>query len=265
LDNLKRLNLVCCLFWLCLLIMPGKVSGDDGLRFYYFNPDSPQNNLGRLKSDMESLLEAFDASIEFQPFTHLTDFDARVRSDRPAFVFAPHWYHERYGEEIRFIPLLQPVHREQNSYRKLLVARRDSTEEISIPERLTLAMTSLGPGSKLLLASMLNSDSFVAFDQLSIVEVPKDADAIFAAALGQVDVALVSQANMKLFRRINPRLIDSLQVISESTPVDLPVLGYIKGVVTVEQAEALKKFMLSSQTSSVMRTLQIEGWSSHEL
>ncbi|MEJ2619660.1 MAG: hypothetical protein P8163_05235 [Candidatus Thiodiazotropha sp.] len=244
--------------------MPGKAAGNDGLRFYYFDPDSPQNNLGRLKNDMESLLKDFDKNIEFQPFTHLTDFDARVRSDRPAYVFAPHWYHERYGDEISFIPLLQPVHHEQNSYRKLLVTRRHATDETNTPERLTLAMTTLGPGSKLLLASMLNSDSFVAFDQLSIVEVPTDADAIFAAALGQVDVALVSQANMKLFRTLNPRLIDSLQVISESTSVDLPVLGYIRGVVTTERAEALKKFILSSQTSAVMRTLHIEGWSSHE-
>ncbi|MEW8209282.1 MAG: hypothetical protein AB2735_02400, partial [Candidatus Thiodiazotropha taylori] len=91
-HNLKRLNLGWWLLWLHLLIVPGQVTGDDGLRFYYFNPDSPQNNLGRLKSDMESLLEGFDLAIEFQPFAHLTDFDSRVRSDRPAFVFAPHWY-----------------------------------------------------------------------------------------------------------------------------------------------------------------------------
>jgi hypothetical protein len=234
------------------------------LRFYYFNPDSPQNNLGRLKSDMSSLLEDFNMAIEFQPFNHLTDFDARVRSDRPAFVFAPHWYLKRNVDEIGFNPLLQAVHQQEKNYRKLLVARRNTAADINKPERLTLAMTSMGPGSKLLLASMLNSDGFVAFDQLSIVEVPKDADAIFAAALGQVDAALVSQTNMKLFRTINPRLIDSLQVISESTPVDMPVLGYIKGVVTKNQAAALKKFILSSQTSFVMRTLQIEGWISHE-
>ncbi|MEW8348973.1 MAG: PhnD/SsuA/transferrin family substrate-binding protein [Candidatus Thiodiazotropha taylori] len=263
-HNLKRLNLGWWLLWLHLLIVPGQVTGDDGLRFYYFNPDSPQNNLGRLKSDMESLLEGFDLAIEFQPFAHLTDFDSRVRSDRPAFVFAPHWYLKRNADEIRFNPLLQSVHQQQNSYRKLLVARLGRDDEINRPERLTLAMTSLGPGSKQLLANMLNSDSFVAFDKLSIVEVPKDADAIFAAALGQVDVALVSKANMKLFRKINPRLIDSLKIISESTPIDMPVLGYIDGVVTKQQAAALKQFMFSSQNSTVMQTLQIEGWSSHE-
>jgi ABC-type phosphate/phosphonate transport system substrate-binding protein len=213
---------------------------------------------------MESLLEGFEVAIEFQPFTHLTDFDARVRSDRPAFLFAPHWYQKRNADEIGFHPLLQAVHQQQNSYRKLLVARRSSANQIDKPERLTLAMTSLGPDSKLLLASMLQSDSFVAFDKLSVVEVPKDADAIFAAALGQVDVALVSQANMKLFHKINPRLIDSLEVISQSTPVDMPVLGYLDGAVTAQQAAALKQFMLSSQTNSVLHTLQIEGWVSHE-
>ena len=135
-----------CLFWLWLLVVPGVAFGDAGLRFYYFNPDSPQNNLGRLKSDMESLLEGLGVPIEFQPFAHLTDFDLRVREDRPAFVFAPHWYLKRYAEEIQFIPLMQSVRQARNSYRKLLVGRRSGTEEIDKPGRMTLAMTSLGPG-----------------------------------------------------------------------------------------------------------------------
>jgi hypothetical protein len=252
------------LLWLWLMVIPGSLLGDAGLRFYFFSPDSPQNNLGRLKSDMESLLEGLDVSIEFQPFARLTDFDLQVREDRPAFVFAPHWYLRRYAGEIGFIPMLQSLREAQNSYRKLLVGRRNGHSGIKQPERMTLAMTSLGPGSKAVLRGLLKKNSVPNLDELSIVEVPKDADAIFAAALGQVDVALVSQANLKLFQTINPKLVDSLEVFSESTPVDMPVLGYIEGSVSEEQKEDLKHFMLSSQESTVMRTLQIEGWARHD-
>ncbi|MES9834267.1 MAG: PhnD/SsuA/transferrin family substrate-binding protein [Candidatus Thiodiazotropha sp. DIVDIV] len=252
-----------CLLWLWLLAFPGTLLGDDGLRFYYFNPDSPQNNLGRLKSDMETLLEGFSLPIEFQPFAHLNDFDSQVRKDQPAFVFAPHWYLKRYVDELGFMPLLQAVRHQRNDYQKLLVSKRNGDSEFPNSGRKTLAMTSLGPDSKELLSSILDVNELFNVDQLSIVEVPKDADAIFAAALGQVDVALVTQANLKLFQTINPKLIDSLRIYSEFAPVDMPVLGFIKGAVSEEQTNKLKKFMLSSKDSTVMHSLQIDGWSDH--
>ncbi|MES9940088.1 MAG: hypothetical protein ABW104_01790 [Candidatus Thiodiazotropha sp. 6PLUC2] len=257
------LNINACLLWLWLLIFPGALLGDSGLRFYYFNPDSPQNNLGRLKSDMEMLLRDFSISIEFQPFAHLNDFDQRVREDRPAFVFAPHWYLKRYVDELGFNPLLQAVRHQRNDYQKLLVSKRKGNSEFRKSGRKTLAMTSLGPDSKKLLSGILDASDLIDVDQVSIVEVPKDADAIFAAALGQVDVALVTQTNLKLFKSINPKLIDSLRVYSDFTPVDMPVLGYLDGAVTKEQSDQLIKFILSSQDSTVMRTLQIDGWSDH--
>ena len=257
----RYLILALCL-WLSSL--PGSAHGDAALRFYYFNPDSPQHNLGRLKSDMESLLEGLGVPIEFQPFARLTDFNRGVRNDRPSFVFAPEWYLQRYAEELQFRPLLQSVRDAQNSYRKLLIARRQATKETIKSGRASLAMTSLGPGSTDILGRILLDDGDLSFDQLSIVEVPKDADAIFAAALGQVEVALVSQANLKQLQSINPRLIDSLQVLGESEPLAMPVLGYLEGAATVDQQNVFKKFMISTHDSPVMQTLRIDGWSVHD-
>lgn len=250
--------------YLWVLIIPGSAFADSMLRFYYFNPDSPQNNLSRLKSDMASLFKGMGVQVEFQPFARLSDFDQGVRNDHPSFVFAPEWYLHRYANELNFSPLLQSVRNAQNSYRKLLIGRRHATGKVLQFGRASLAMTNLGPDSSDIIKRIEVADSTLNIEQLSIVEVPKDADALFAAALGQVEIALVSQTNLEQFHTINPKLVDSLQVLGESEPLKMPVLGYIEGASTVDQQNKFKKFMISTRESPVMKTLQIDGWSVYD-
>lgn len=256
-------NLIIRAICLWLLLIAGPTCADTSLRFYYFNPDSPQNNLVRLKNDMQNLLDGLGFSVEFQPFARLTDFDRGLRKDRPSFVFVPGWYLHRYGEELKLRPMLQSVRDNRRSYRKLLIASRRFFNGARIPPRASLAMTSLGPDSADILNGILSSDEILDTGNLNIVEVPKDADAIFAVALGQVDVALVSQASLKRLRAKNPRLIDSLKVLGESEPLAMPVLVVLEGAVATDRRNQFKRFMISTQDSPVMETLRIDGWSVH--
>jgi hypothetical protein len=234
------------------------------LHFYYFNPDSPQHNLGQLKSEMDTLLAKLDLPLEFQPFARLTDFRQRVKTDHPSFVFAPQWYVHQYARELGFEPLLQSERNAQVNYRKLLIKRLDSTEAGETFSNTSLAMTSLGPESIAILQRIIDQSIPIKIESLNIVEVPKDADAVFAVALGQVEVALVSQASLLYLQHINPRLFQSLQVIGESKPLAMPILGYLDGASTKKQQEAFKRFMISTRGSTVMRALQIDGWSNHD-
>lgn len=243
--------------------MAGPVCADAALRFYYFNPDAPQHNLERLKNDMEMLLDRLEMEVDFQPFARLTDFDRGVRNDRPSFVFAPDWYLHSYGERLQLKPLLQAVRDQRQDYQKVLVSASYSHEDMVASERITLAMTSLGPDSTEILTTIFPDDALVDLKKVRVVEVPKDADAIFAAALSQVDVALVSQVSLQQFRAINPRLIDSLNLLGESRALDMPILGYVENSTSSEQLAMFRQFMISTGSSQVMRTLRIDGWSEH--
>ncbi len=249
-----------CLY-LLLLLLAGPSWGDDVVRFYYFDPDSPQHNLERLKIDMESLLEKTGLNIEFQPFAHVTDFNRSVKKNRPSFVFAPGWYFRSYGNQLRLRPLLRSVRGTRTSYRKLLITSRLTQTEKSAASRASLAMTSLGPESKIILNRILGGQNKLGIARFNIVEVPKDADAVFAAALRQVDFALVSESTFQQIKEINPKLIDSLTVVGESKPLAMPILGFIKDVASTDQRKIFKDFMISTQNSPAMRTLRIDGWS----
>lgn len=248
---------------LCLLLLAGSVCADTTLRFYYFNPDAPQHNLERLKRDMETLLDKLGLAIEFQPFARLTDFNLGVHKDRPSFVFVPDWYLHSYGKALKLKPLLQAVRDRRQNYHKLLISARHSFEDLKESDRILLAMTSLGPDSMGVLSRIFPDEEALNINKIRIVEVPKDADAIFAAALNQVDVALVSQASLLHLQTINPRLIDSLQVLGKSKPLNMPVLGCLEDSASPEQQTIFRKFMMTTGSSQVMHALRIDGWSEH--
>ncbi|MCU7842412.1 MAG: PhnD/SsuA/transferrin family substrate-binding protein [Candidatus Thiodiazotropha sp. (ex Monitilora ramsayi)] len=216
-----------------------------------------------MKHDMEMLLDKLGLDVDFQPFARLTDFNQGVRSDRPSFVFAPDWYLHSYGNALQLKPMLQAVRDHRQSYHKVLVSARYSHKDMQASERISLAMTSLGPDSVEILNIIFPDDEVVDLKKIRVVEVPKDVDAIFAAALTQVDVALVSQVSLQQFRAINPRLIDSLNVLGKSKSLDMPVLGYLEDSSTSEQLAIFRQFMISTGSSQVMRALRIDGWSEH--
>ena len=257
LHNLTRL------LSLCLIFLAGSVCADPVLRFYYFNPDAPQHNLERLKSDMEALLDSSGMELDFQPFARLTDFNRGVTNDRPSFVFAPDWYLHSYGRVQQLKPLLQAVRDQRQSYHKLLVSAKYSQKETIASERISLAMTSMGPGSIEILRTVFSDDDVVDLKKVRVVEVPKDVDAIFAVALTQVDMALVSQVSLQQFRAINPRLIDSLNILGRSRELELPILGYLEDSSSSEQIAMFRQFMIATGNSQVMRALRIDGWSEH--
>ncbi len=251
------MNCLC----LSLLLLAGQSWGDDVVRFYYFDPDSPQHNLERLKIDMESLLEKTGLNIEFQPFAHITDFNRSVKERRPSFVFVPSWYLRSYGNQLKLRPLLRSVRGTRTSYRKLLITSRLTPTNKGAAKRASLAMTNLGPNSNDFLNKILEGQKNLGISKFNIVEVPKDADAVFAAALRQVDFALVSESTFQQIKEINPKLIDSLTIVGESEPLAMPILGFLKDVASTDQRKIFKDIMISAKNSPAMRTLRIDGWS----
>lgn len=231
-------------------------------RFYYFNPDSTLTNMISLKAEMDSFLEQTGFQLAFSPFAKLKDFDRLTREDLPEFVLLPKWYWEKNGEALQLVPLLIPSRKDSSTYQKVLLTIKDSEVEVTKLEKKTMAMTTMGPdGEELLnkiLFSQLNSNS----NQLNMVETPKDSDALFALVLGQVDLALVGKENIEQVRKINPKLIERVRPLAETTPISLPLLCCRKGSATPAQIETMKNLLVASNGKSVkiMEMLQIDAW-----
>lgn len=231
---------------------------------YYFNPDSPQSNLSRLKRDMDDFLSGTNFPITFQAFTHLVDFEQQFKSMPPAFIFVPQWYINKYGAEMKLHPLLVPVHKGETSYRKVLLETKDPNKNLAKSVSITLAMTSMGPDGDTMLKNILFSPPSVPVAKINPIIVPKDLDALFALALGQVDMALVVKNNLDQIASLNPNILRTVRPLMESKPIPMPVLCYVEGVATSDHIEEIMALFLNGRAkkdrSTIMEMLQINEW-----
>lgn len=235
--------------------------------FYYFNPDSLQSNLNQLKSEMDGFFSRSGYPVNFQPFARLIDFDQKIKEKRPAFLFLPHWYYEKYGALHKLQPVLQPSLNNKKTYSKVLLARKNTAVTITSLRNRTLAMTSMGPDEEKILDRIVFQNLGLSAREQRIVIVPKDADAVFALALGQVETALVVKQNLIPLAAVNERLMQSITTIVESQPLPMPLLCFSEGAVAKEQVERMKTLFLKTNTAlqpvKIMEMLQVDEWQAY--
>lgn len=246
-----------------LVLSAGIAHVAEQLQFYYFNPDSIQSNLRQLKSHMDTVLQKNEIQASFQPFAHLSDLDNQIRKNQPTLLYVPYWYFERYGNELGLQPLLTSWRNDKPDYQKKLITNILPRQNFGHQISKTLAMTTMGPDNTSILNRLTYYNDTNKTGQYNIIEVPKDADAVFAVALGQVDSALVSSSILQLLEKRNPKLISSIQIIAETQPINLPVLCYLKGTIKDKQLEMLRQQFqkdASMEGRNIPKILGIDTW-----
>ncbi len=233
-----------------------------GEKFYYFNPDSPQSNMARLKGAMDSFLKKANFPVAFTPFTRFNDFDRLTLDMPPKFVLLPQWYFQENRDKMQFVPLLVPTRDGPSSYRKVLLTSKQSDISLQTLSQKTLAMTFMGDRGRARLNRLLFARHQLSVDDLNIVITPKDSDSLFALALGQVDMALVSKVNLDNIARINPRISEAVRPLAQSEPISLPILCYLKGGLSQNKIDEIKNLFLASnsKTNLIMEMLEFDGW-----
>ena len=258
--------LIAPFFMLCgtILLDTAYAVRADNKKFYYFNPDSSQSNLARLKKEVERFMNKNNLVLNFQPFAKYHDFHREMLENIPAFVFLPDWYYQQNKKDSKLKPLLQPRRKGRATYRKILLTNLESTLTLQGLNNKILAMTTMGNEAPDLLNRLLFNQFKIKSHSLNIIATPKDSDALFALAVRQVDAALVSESNLQRIGEINPRILKIVRSLAQSQPIPLPILCAGNGKVPDEKIMQLKKIFLeakdSNDSASLMEMLQIDAW-----
>jgi ABC-type phosphate/phosphonate transport system substrate-binding protein len=150
------------------------------------------------------------------------------------------------------------------SYKKILLGSLLIGAAASDYEIITFAMTTMGPDGSTETIKELVAKELVSVQQLNIISVPKDLDAILALALGQVKMALVAQDNLQVISDANPRIIRTIKTFNRSITVPMPVLCYLEGRAESDDVEklveAFKKMTSEHPRNKIMEMLQIDDW-----
>ncbi len=227
--------------------------------FYYFYPDSSQNNLSQLKREVDLFFRKAGYNIHFQPFSHLQDFKNQVNNRKPSFLFVPTWFYEKNKDTLGLTALLRPQRNGSSSYQKVLLTQKNSGITLDNLTQHTLALTAGGDSESGLPVGLLPGFPWQNRDEINIIYTAKDADALFAVALGQVDAALVAKSTLETIEKINSKITRNLKILAYSKPIPLPVLCFSKGTANPEEATKLQTLLLSS-SQKPQSLFQFNGW-----
>ena len=240
------------------------VSASSHFDFYYFNPDSIQSNFSLLSREVDAFFDQAGLAGRFQAFSQKADFDRMVKEKSPLLVFVPAWYYEQYGNSLGLTPLLVPLHNSEPTYTKVLLVRRSESFSITQLSGRTVAMTTMGPDTEKLLTSSFFKDHGLDFSASNIIHTPKDADALYALALGQVDAALVGEATLATVGKANHRIAEVVKELISSSPMPMPMLCVINSNLDDAKIDRLKQLFLDGgeqlSQPAFMEMLQINGW-----
>lgn len=263
----RQLCYLCRAPILCIVLvfpfLPYQVSASILSELYFFYPDSSQNNLSRLKKDADIFFRKKKYGIRFQPFLHLRDFEKEVRNKKPAFLFVPYWYYEQNSERLGLVSFVKPIQKGKDSYQKYLIVRKQSDFSLNSIEEYTLAMTALGSGQEGFLKSIFPQKASSELESLQIIHTSKDADALFAVALRQVDAAIVAESTLEKVKTINSRLTKNIKITAKSISINLPVMCYLNGVADADEIMRLKSIMLGDRGNDSLglaSKLQFSKW-----
>lgn len=234
------------------------------IKFYYFNPDSVQSNFSLLSRGFGHFLKQAGLDASFQAFTQKSDFDQRIKDLRPDLILVPSWYFQQYGQSLGLTPLLTSLENGKPSYTKILMVRKAEPYTMEQLKGRTVAMTTMGPNTEELLSENYFKDQGVDFSAMNIIITPKDADALYALALGQVDAALVGQATLNMVGSVNQRVLEATKELAASSPVPTPLLCALPGSADKAEVAKMKEMLLegSNNGSSPQHPdmLHINGW-----
>lgn len=231
--------------------------------FYFFSPDSSQSNLGLLKREMDNFFSGSGYSVGFQCFAHQIDFDKRLKQNTSEYMFVPEWYRRKYGDGLKIKRILTPIRNGKSTYRKVLLIKKGSPISMDKLGSHSLAMTTMGPDASEILKQVLFPDG-QAKGKFRTVVVPKDTDALFALALGQVEMALVSKGNLEQITKILPKIIKTVKPLTETAPIPMPAVCYAEGKVDAAEIEMFKTIFTSPGKKDMrvkfMEMLKIDEW-----
>lgn len=234
------------------------------LEFYYFNPDSVQSNFSLLSRGFGNFLKQAGLDASFQAFAQKSDFDQRIKDKRPDLVLVPAWYFQQYGQSLGLTPLLASLENGKPNYTKILMVRKADPFTVDELKGRTVAMTTMGPHTEELLSEKYFKDQGVDFSAMNIIVTPKDADALYALALGQVDAALVGEATLNMVGSVNQRVLEATKELAVSSPVPTPLLCALPGSADKVEVNKMKEMLLEGGDKGTLPKptdmLHINGW-----
>lgn len=250
---LKALLCACCLLLCC-----GAVSTQaETIVVYHFNPESHSDRNLVLKNTFDQYFQV-SHNIQLQPVDDRATFAALI-ANKPAslFIMSDWQYHQLESSNNDLTPYLRGIKDGNDTFRKLLIGKAPLS-----PQHATLAVSGTEDYVYSLLGSMRLNTAPLPMQQLRLLTVPKDIDALLAVSFGMADAALATENSYEKYELLYRNEYQLLKVLGTSTPQKrLVVALYRQHLPALQVAlEALLDMSQSPNGQLGLKLLGLDEW-----
>jgi hypothetical protein len=192
-------------------LMPSALA-QDKIMIYFYSAETNINNYKLLKMEFDSYFASFGA-YEFQPFSERGAFEKQIKGKERSLLLLSSWHFTNIYKEYALKPVLVGV-RNGKKYQKRLLVTTDNSATIESVKTGQIASASSVQHTRSTLKEILKDKD--TGEDLKILIVPKDLDALMSVGFGMVKLALITENSLDQLKTVNSPLYSKMRVLAES-------------------------------------------------
>lgn len=227
-----------------------------GVTIYFYNPETNIDNFATLKTAFDGYLSK-QAEYQFQPFDNKENFEESLNKKGNIYLLSSWHLDILQQQKIPLQVALIGSFKGNTTQRKILSAKHEIMD-FSMLKNTTIA----GAGSEAYIRNVLQQIDAKKYkelaDNIKILAVPKDIDALMAVGFGMATAAISAESGLKRLETFNPNQYKQLHNLGYSEKSYLLVAATL-GKPGKNELKALEVLYNMSATEASQKNLNLLG------
>ena len=176
------------------------------ITIYFYSSETSINNFKSLKMEFDRYLSKL-GPYELQPFSEREAFEQYVKNKKQCILLLSSWHYSKINKEYALTATLAGTRNGQKYQKRVLVTKDESVKTGRVASASSIEHTSS------YLRAMLKGKAII--DEMQVLTVPKDIDALMSVGFGMSKLALTSGNALDELKKINPVLHQKMKIVAE--------------------------------------------------
>jgi hypothetical protein len=245
--------------WVLLFSLMPSALAQEKTMIYFYSAESNITNFKVLKMEFDSYLMDFGA-YEFQPFSDRDAFEKQIKGKAQCLLLLSSWHFTNIYKDYALKPVLVGIVNGKK-YQKRLLVTIDKAAALESVKTGQIASASSVQHTRSTLQEMFKVPQETG-ENLKILTVPKDLDALMSVGFGMAKSALITESSLEKLKTVNPPLYNKMNVVAESAESLLLIVAVPESF--AQDAEPLitllQKMAATPEGKSKIKLLGFDDW-----
>lgn len=226
----------------------------------FYNPETNINNFASLKIEFDTYLSSL-GHYQFQPFSDKDTFEKFIAKKRNCVFLISSWHFKNLSGKYPMEPVLVGVLNGKSTQRKILLAK-ENIKNLDLLKGGKVASAGSKDYTRNILIQMLGEKKRGIANDLRILTVPKDIDALMAVGFGMAESALASESSLAKLSTINPKQYKMMKqlAVSEETLLHIVAIPKECDKNVEELVRIIKEMETNLDGKQKLKMLGMDGW-----